>query len=170
MIRTCLILLATSFIFSSCEEELDEQQPFVKVYGEELQSSGEKIRELPNGDLLIVGATAPSIFEPDINNLGPSPVQVNEARAASITRIDRSGNVLLTRVFPLDSIEFNFFWESPGRAPKYIIRYTAAVNRGFYCVGMFPAVCISSGVHRFFKPFLYDPGRGNEYREFQDTR
>ena len=99
-----LVFLMVSALLSSCLEELNEQQQFVKILGEEGDSFGKRIRELPNGDLLIVGATEVNAFDSDFNFLlRIEESEVDVMGVPSITRTDRVGNVLLSRAFPIGS-------------------------------------------------------------------
>ncbi len=105
--KTKLILTLSLLALWSCEEDLDEQVRFVKVYGQELESSGERIRELSNGDLLIAGSTALPSFEGREGDSQFDQIDISALRSPSITRTDPFGNVLLTRTFPIESILTN---------------------------------------------------------------
>ena len=108
------IIILISLYFSACVEEVNDLDTnFVKIYGEELDSSGKNIYELPNGDLLILGSYSRAGFGEEIlfNNEG-TPVnrnKVNILAAPSIIHTDRFGNVKQKRVYPADSIKLSSY-------------------------------------------------------------
>ncbi len=86
-------------LLSSCLETLeDSSENFVKVYGELGTSTGEKIVPLSDGNFLILGRIGKPAF-----NLPSNVDNVFDFGLGAIL-IDKNGNKLKERIYPVDSI------------------------------------------------------------------
>ncbi len=104
-----LIPVICTIILSSCLEEVKyEQDQFVKILGLEGSSIGEKIIELDNGDLMILGEMGIAAHEVESTNIGVQLTEV-EDQAPFIAITDPNGNLKRLRMYPIEDFQLNYF-------------------------------------------------------------
>lgn len=112
MKRASTYLLVLLLIATGCVEEVDvELDQYVKVLSLDRSSFAEKIVELENGDLLILGEMGTSAFDLESNGQGSEPGDL-EDQAPFMAMTDQNGNLKMLRMYPFERARlappFNF--------------------------------------------------------------
>ena len=101
-------LLLVLFLFAGCVEDVPFlEENWVRVLGEETNSFGERILELENGDLMVLGELGIAAF--DVVNPGDATeIGEIEDQGPAIFITDANGNLKETHAWPFDDTETEF--------------------------------------------------------------
>ena len=104
LFRLCLF----SLLASSCIEEVDfELDKYVKVLSLDRSSFAEKVIELENGDLMILGEMGIGAFDLESTGQGTQPNEL-EDQAPFISITDANGNLKMLRMYPLEDFDAQY--------------------------------------------------------------
>ena len=126
-----VMVMAT--VFSSCMEKVPyEQDQFVKVLGLEGSSLAEKVIELDNGDLMILGRMGRAAHEIESSGVGTDINEV-EDQAPFIAITDHNGNLKRLQLYPIEDFAGKFI-DVFNLENKITFRHILPLNDGGYLV------------------------------------
>lgn len=103
-----IAIIALAFITSACLEQVDfKQNQFVKVLGKEGTSIAERVIELKNGDLMVLGRMGVAAHDLESTGAGFNVNRV-EDQGPFIAILDHNGNLKDLRIYPVQDLNLPF--------------------------------------------------------------
>ena len=103
-----LFFISLTLLLTGCLEEVGvEQKQFTKVLGLEGTSIAEKVIELDNGDLMIIGEMGRAAHEIETTSVGPE-IRELEDQAPMIAITDANGNMKFLKMYPLEEFDLKY--------------------------------------------------------------
>ena len=104
MKRLIHLILILVFLCGCIDEVTDSTDRFVKIFGKEQSSFGNKLYQLPNGDILIAGTIGNAPF--DITSVGEQVTPgESEIRTPGLIWADQGGNLKYMQSFAYDQVQ-----------------------------------------------------------------
>lgn len=127
----------------SCVEDVQPDPGYIKVIGKQGSSSGNKLLELPNGDIMIAGKLGVPAF--DITQT-TDDLLFGRAQdlAPTLVITDKAGNVKQIRSYPISGIQSNSFIQVSDYEDKAsFIDIVPMGDGGYYALGQFSGFTFS---------------------------